>query len=188
MTEATESPAQQYQRLMVRLAGDGDPSERLEAQVDELAELILEAGDDIRERPAEGEWSVLELLGHMVDVEMVLGYRLRLSLCEPNPSHPAFDQDLWVEHQRYNEVADPAPLLAAVSALRPLNVALYRGSSSEQRARVALHAERGPESFDLTYRLLAGHGRFHMDQMRQTLAAIRARASAQSASNREDTL
>ncbi len=179
MVEDAAGAAQEYQQLMVRLAGGGDPSARLERQPEELEQLIAEAGGDLRTRPAPNEWSVLEILGHMVDVEIVLGYRLRLSLCEPDPQHPAFDQDLWVEHQHYNAMNDPAQLCAAIAALRPLNVALYRSSSPEQRARVAMHAERGPESMDMTYRLLAGHGHFHMDQMRETLSLVRRRAAGE---------
>jgi len=37
-----------------------------------------------------------------------------------------------------------------------------------------MHAERGPESYELMFRMLAGHDRFHLDQMRRTLATIRA--------------
>ena len=42
----------------------------------------------------------------------------------------------------------------------------------EERERFGLHAERGPESFDLLFRMLAGHDRFHLEQMRRTLEAV----------------
>jgi hypothetical protein len=35
-----------------------------------------------------------------------------------------------------------------------------------------MHSERGPESFDLTFNLAAGHDRFHLDQARRALAAL----------------
>jgi len=37
-----------------------------------------------------------------------------------------------------------------------------------------MHAERGPESYDLMFRMLAGHDRFHLNQMRETLRQLRA--------------
>jgi hypothetical protein len=37
-----------------------------------------------------------------------------------------------------------------------------------------MHAERGPESVDLTFRLMAGHDRFHLAQARRALDAVRA--------------
>jgi hypothetical protein len=36
-----------------------------------------------------------------------------------------------------------------------------------------MHSERGPESVDLMFRMLAGHDRFHLNQMRTTLATVR---------------
>jgi hypothetical protein len=35
-----------------------------------------------------------------------------------------------------------------------------------------VHAERGPESYELTFRLIAGHDRFHLAQARRALAAV----------------
>ncbi len=35
-----------------------------------------------------------------------------------------------------------------------------------------MHAERGPESFDLCFRMLAGHDRFHLAQAKRALEAV----------------
>jgi hypothetical protein len=37
---------------------------------------------------------------------------------------------------------------------------------------VGIHAERGRESFDLLFRMLAGHDRFHLAQARRALDAV----------------
>ncbi len=37
-----------------------------------------------------------------------------------------------------------------------------------------MHSERGPESYELQFRLIAGHDRFHLEQMRKTLASVKA--------------
>jgi hypothetical protein len=44
------------------------------------------------------------------------------------------------------------------------------------RARVGIHRERGRESFDLSFRMLAGHDRVHMAQARAALETVRARS------------
>jgi hypothetical protein len=36
-----------------------------------------------------------------------------------------------------------------------------------------MHAERGPESVDMMFRMLAGHDRFHLEQMARTLHGVR---------------
>jgi len=59
-----------------------------------------------------------------------------------------------------------------VTPLRFANVALWSSASDEDRARVGMHAERGPESFDLSFRMIAGHDRFHLAQARRSLEAV----------------
>jgi hypothetical protein len=57
--------------------------------------------------------------------------------------------------------------------LREANLRLWNKTAPADRARVGMHAERGPESVDLMFRLIAGHDRFHMNQMRETLRQLR---------------
>jgi hypothetical protein len=169
---------QAYQTMLIDLVGDDDPAVVQEATSATLREVIAAAGDHLRTRPAEGEWSVIELLGHMVDAEIISSARYRWVIAEVRPPLIGYDQDLWVDALGYGN-ADPGELLATFDALRTANLALWRCSTPEQRARDGLHAERGPESFDLMFHLIAGHGRFHIDQMRRTLDAVRAGAPSQ---------
>jgi hypothetical protein len=50
---------------------------------------------------------------------------------------------------------------------------LWATRKPEEFDRVGIHRERGPESYELTVRLLAGHDRFHIAQIERTLAALR---------------
>ncbi len=116
---------------------------------------------------------MLELLGHMVDAEMVMSARYRWTISQDKPPLLGYDQDLWVDRLRHNE-DEPDALLGTFSALRGANLGLWRRSSAANRERVAMHAERGAESYDLMFRMLAGHDRFHLNQMRETLRQVRA--------------
>ena len=164
-----------YQRLLLDLLGQDDPAAVQEATLATLEEAVSDAGPDLRRRPAPREWSVLELVGHLVDAEMVMAARYRWALSHDQPPLLGYDQDLWVEKLAHNE--DQADeLLPLFAALRAANLRLWRRSSAQARARVAIHAERGPESYDLMFRMLAGHDRFHLNQMRATLQQLRAGA------------
>jgi len=68
-----------------------------------------------------------------------------------------------------------ADLLAMFEPLRAANISLWRGTTDEQRARVAIHRERGPESYDLMFRMLGGHDRVHLAQAYRALEAARRR-------------
>ena len=160
--------------MLIDLVGHDDPALVQAATSGSLRHVIVEAGDLLRTRPAPGEWSVIELLGHMLDAEIVSSGRYRWVLAEDQPPLTPYDQDLWVAALGYND-ADPMDLLETFDALRAANLALWRRSTPEQRLRAGMHGERGPESFDLMFRLLAGHSRFHLDQMHRTLDAVRDR-------------
>jgi hypothetical protein len=164
--------AAEYQDLLVGLVGARDPAEVQADQPDRVDALLMEAGESLRIRPEPGEWSLLECVGHLVDAEMVYAGRYRWTLSHDEPPMIGYDQDLWVSRLRHNE-DDPRDLAMVFRVLRRANIQLWRRTTAEEKTRVGMHAERGPESFDLSFRLIAGHGIFHLAQARRTLAAIR---------------
>jgi hypothetical protein len=162
-----------YQQQLLALLGKDDPARVMELTEPLLRTVLTDAGSDLRKRPAPSEWSVLELLGHLVDAEIVMSGRFRWTVSQDEPPLLGYDQDQWVAHLRHNDDR-PDELLAVFSALRAANLRLWRQSSPDDRQRVAKHAERGPESYDLMFRMIAGHDRFHLNQMRETLRQLRA--------------
>jgi hypothetical protein len=162
-----------YQAMLLALVGDDDPAAIQAATPTELRALIDDAGAELRTRPAPNEWSVLELVGHIVDAELVVGTRYRFILAHEEPPIQPYDQDLWADRLHHND-AEPEELIAPFEALRAANLALWRRTTPDEHARIGMHQERGPESYDLTFRMLAGHDRFHIDQARNTLDQVRA--------------
>jgi hypothetical protein len=163
-----------YTEFVLAYLGDDDPEEVQASTPAALRELVGQAGDLVRVRPAEGEWSVLECLGHMTGAEIVSTARYRWIVAEDEPPLVAYDQDLWVERLRPND-EDPENVLGLFEALRKANLALWARSSKKERARVGMHTERGPESYELVFRLIAGHDRLHTEQAARTLESVRKR-------------
>ena len=159
VTQGTE-----YQRLLLSLLGERDPAEVMQATPGRLRALAAQAGEELRTRPEPGEWSVFECIAHIADAEIVISGRLRFILAQDEPPLPGYDQDLWVDklHQSHDESLDE--LLAWFDPLRAANLRMWHASSTSDRARVGMHSERGPESFELTFRLYAGHDLFHIAQ------------------------
>jgi DinB family protein len=164
--------AKEYQDMLTGLVGNRDPAEIQAEQPDQLQSLVREAGTDLRTRPERGEWSVMECAGHLVDAEIVYSGRYRWTVAHDEPPMIGYDQDLWVDRLRHQD-DDPEEVLSLFRALRRANLELWRRSPAEDRSRVAMHAERGPESYELSFRLIAGHGIFHLAQGRQALEGVR---------------
>jgi hypothetical protein len=171
--KAELSPGKQYQQMLMARVGEEDPALIQARTPDLVRQLVSDAGQELRTKPAPGEFSILELVGHMLDAEMVSATRYRWILAEDKPALPGYEQDEWVRVSTYGD-ADPAELLEAFSALRKLNLALWQRTPASERQRFGEHSERGPESYEVTFRLIAGHDLIHLDQGRETLAAVRA--------------
>jgi len=165
----TEAAA--YQDHLLGLLGDDDPAEVQAGTRAAFSSLVADAGDRIAERPEPDEWSVLECLGHAADAEIVYAGRYRWTVAHDEPPLIGYDQDLWVQRLHHGD-ADPGELLAVFEALRVANRTMWSRSTAQERVRVGMHAERGPESYDLSFRLIAGHDRFHLAQARRALDAL----------------
>ena len=169
------SDPQGYQQHLLRLLGDDDPAVVQAATPDALRTLSAEAGEDIRSVPEPGEWSVFGCLAHVVDAELVMSGRYRWVVAHDEPPLLGYDQDLWVDrlHSSDDDPETTDELLALFVPLRESNVALWKRTPADLRSRVGMHAERGPESYDLAFKMIAGHDRFHLAQAERALDAVR---------------
>jgi hypothetical protein len=156
------------QEYIVRILGylDGrDPIDILESTPAALAALVH--GTDaatIAKQPAPGKWSIQEILAHLADTEMVMGYRLRRILETDGVAIEAFDQNKWAAIGRYADV----PVTESLDRLRSLrrsHVRMLQSLTPAQLAHTGVHAERGPESVAHLSRLWAGHDLNHRAQI-----------------------
>ena len=165
----------EYQRTLLGRVGEADPAQVQAATPGQIRALIAEAGDDLRTRPQEGEWSVFQCISHICDAELVIAGRYRWILAHDEPEIVPYDQDLWVNRFHARQDEDVESLLSTFEALRRADIDLWRRTPTGDRARLGMHLERGPESYELTFRLTAGHDLVHMDQARKALSQVRAR-------------
>jgi hypothetical protein len=166
---------QAYRERLFRLLGDRNPLEVLAQTAASLADIVrTQSATVLRTRPFEGKWTPNEVIGHLADSEWVYGYRLRLILCEDNPTILGMNQDLWVAGQRHNE-REPSELVDTFRTMRQLNLALWNRMSPADLKRTGQHNERGPESLGVLLRMLAGHDLSHLDQITRYIQAVRQR-------------
>jgi hypothetical protein len=160
-----------YQSHLLGLLGDDDPAGVQARTPSTLRQLAAEAGPDLSLRPELEEWSAFECMAHITDAEVVMSGRYRWVLAQDEPPLIGYDQDLWVNRLHADDDGLDS-LLDLFDGLRLANVTLWQRTPIEQRQRVGMHAERGPESYDLAFRMIAGHDRFHVEQARRALEAL----------------
>lgn len=163
-SRSTEQTAA-YAAAVLNLLGAKDPIEVLRRTVP----AVERARDglsttQLTQPEALGKWSVRHVLQHLADSELVWGYRLRMVLAHDRPQLTGYDQDLWAERLRYDDV-DFEEALQDFTVLRTSNLRLLAGASREDLMRVAVHAERGEESVAHMIQLYAGHDLLHLQQI-----------------------
>jgi hypothetical protein len=94
----------------------------------------------LRRKPAQNKWCILEILGHLADIEVLYGYRLRQMLADKEPVIAPIDQDDWARNLGFLE-ATPDELLDAYQAARRANLRLLRRLKLADLEKGAFHPE-----------------------------------------------
>ena len=175
--QARESAAA-YVAALLDLLGDRDPMAVQRELLPELRRFTADLGEaDLRRPEAPGKWSVLQVVDHLADQEMVNAFRLRSIVAEERPPLRGYDQDRWATRLRYGETP-LAEVLDLLAALRERNLRLYAALREEELDRVGLHDERGEESARRLRALTAAHDLLHRRQLARIRLAIGRPASA----------
>ncbi len=161
----------QYGSEVLEQLGSRDPLAVLEALPVALANEITGLSiEELRRPEAPGKWSMIEVIQHLADAELVWAYRLRLILSEDRPRLNGYDQNEWANKLHYSEASlDEA--FDQIRIFRAANLRLIHSLSAEQLQRIGIHQERGPETIEHMIRFYAGHDLIH----RRQLARIRSR-------------
>ena len=135
------------------------------AAVSGLPEKVL------RYKPSPEKWCVLEVLGHLADVEIIYGYRLRHMLADTKPVIAPLDQDAWARNLNYLD-SPPSELVAFYGLGRHHNLRLLRSLKASDLSKGAFHPELQREMTvaDLVERM-GGHGAGHLQQIEKLKAA-----------------
>jgi uncharacterized damage-inducible protein DinB len=163
--------AQQYTQRILSHAQGQDPIKTQSATNKKMARLIKGVSTaKLRKRPAPDKWSVAEIVAHLADVEIVIGWRMRSVLAAPGTPVQAYDQNAWVVAGHY-EKRDLRKSIELHRVVREANLALLKSLSPEQWKHYGQHSERGQESIELIVRMVAGHDINHLGQIERILTA-----------------
>jgi DinB superfamily len=128
-----ETPQQYSQRIMKMIEGR-DPLKTQSATPKKLESLLKRApASRVRKRPTPDKWSVAEILAHLADTEIVVGWRIRSILGAPGTAIQAFDQDAWAAAGNYAK-RDPRK---SIDQSRALQITQSRTMEAFRHARGA---------------------------------------------------
>jgi hypothetical protein len=94
----------------------------------------------LRYKPAPDKWCILEILGHLADVEIVFGYRIRQILADPKSTVVPMDQEAWAKNLGYLETP-PAEMIALYGVNRHANLQILRRLKVADLERSVFHPQ-----------------------------------------------
>ncbi|MGH9739503.1 MAG: DinB family protein [Candidatus Acidiferrales bacterium] len=164
-----ETSAQYTQRMYGYL--DGRDPVKLQATAPAKLEKLLKGVTPAkaRKRPAPGKWSIAQIVAHLADAEVALGWRMRMVVSQPGEPIQPFDQDAWAAAMRY-EKRDPRKSREQYRSLREANVALLKSLTPDDWQKSAMHPERGEQTVRTIVEMTAGHDLNHLAQIERILA------------------
>jgi hypothetical protein len=145
--------------------GSVDPLEAL-AQTPRKIRALLEkwSARQWERSYAPGKWSARRILIHLAQAELALTTRVRFAASQDGYVAQSFDQDAWL---MLDDHADGPTALDAYTALRRLNLAMFKGMTPAQRKRRFMHPEFGTLTPDWVAAQLAGHDIHHLKQLKE---------------------
>lgn len=133
----------------------------LEQQLDSFPLLLKQiAVDKAAFAYAEGKWTILELIGHVLDTERIMAYRaLRIARNDKIPL-AGFDENDYVANARFAD-RSLGSMAEEFEHLRKANLFLIKSFSETELARVGISNEK-PISVKALVFIIAGHLNHHI--------------------------
>lgn len=153
------------------LSTGNDPLVVQESTAHTIAELVAGVPEArLLTRPHPDKWSVVEIVAHLAEDELVTSWRYRQMLENSGSTLAGFDQDKWALYGRYREWAI-GDALTMFRLLRQANLRMLRRLQPEELRCFGIHAERGQISIANLIAHMAGHDLNHIEQIRRALSA-----------------
>ena len=161
-----------YARAILDLLADKDPVTVLRQTPSALTQAIKGlTRDQLRIPEQPGKLSIVQVLQHLADSDLVWGWRLRMILAQDRPDITGYDQDLWADRLNYAD-ADADEAMSVFAVLRRANLKLIDRATPAELKRVGVHSERGEESIEYLLGLYAGHDLLHLRQIERIRASV----------------
>jgi uncharacterized damage-inducible protein DinB len=137
----------------------------------------------LRWKPEPQRWSIVEILAHLSDAEIVCSWRMRVAIGANGTPIQPFDQDVWASVFQYHK-RDAEGSLELFSVLREHNLTMLKNLPPQSWDNYGMHEERGKETIAHIVRMFAGHDTNHLLQVERLAHELRKRSKTASPKRR----
>ena len=144
---------------------EGNPLTILNDQIESIPTLFIKNADKANYAYAEGKWTLKEMLGHIIDTERVLTYRMMCFARNETQALPGFDEDTYVLNARFAE-RELTDLAEEFVALRKANMYLFKSLNEEELNRKGVASGREINVRSILF-IVAGHIIHHVSILKE---------------------
>lgn len=164
----------EYRARVLSYLGNREPMRVLGTTGGRLQRLLESVPSGVlSRRPAPGKWSIREIVAHMADAELAIGWRFRNMIATPGVHLQWWDQHLWSQVCRYGRLP-VAHSIGLFKSLRQSNLRLLRSiPRARWRACYGVHDKRGRQTVEDFVTMEAAHDLNHLRQVKDLLGVKR---------------
>ncbi|TKC58025.1 DinB family protein [Pedobacter hiemivivus] len=151
--------AEQYISLV-----EGDVFELLKRQATEFPDFVNDLVEKADYAYAPGKWTIKEIIGHIIDTERILVYRLTCFARGENHALPGFEEDDYVAQAHFKD-RSLLSLSEEFSLLRRANMYLFNSLIEKELNRSGTASERQITVRALLY-VIPGHVIHHIQTIK----------------------
>ncbi|SFH13280.1 DinB family protein [Pedobacter insulae] len=134
---------------------EGNVMDILEKQADDFPSFINSLANKGDYAYAPGKWTIKELVGHMIDTERILVYRLLCFVRGEAAGLPGFEEDDYVANAHFKD-GNLSSMAEEFSLLRKANLYLIKSLNEDELDRMGTSNGKRMSARAIVY-VLAGH-------------------------------
>jgi len=166
MTKPEPSEHPPYYTYYINLVKEKNGIEALDHQIIEMQQFIGVVPVDMEEFSyADGKWTIKEVLGHICDVERILGYRALCIARGELKALPGFDENQYVASANFNK-RSLYDLAHEFSIVRESNITMFKSFDQLTLSKMGL-ANNSKMSVRAILFMIAGHEKHHINIIKE---------------------
>jgi DinB superfamily len=155
-----------YRTRVLSYLGDEEPIGVQQPTPSQLDRRLRDvAPEELIRRPALETWSIAEIVAHLADAELAMGWRLRNMLANPGVALTWWDEAAWAERLGYAQQAASLFGRGLSGAAREQPATVGVGPARTVGGVLWVHEVRGRQTIEEFVGLEAGHDLNHLRQI-----------------------
>lgn len=161
-----EYNANSYQFRYIQAVTSGDAFKSLRENISIVENFFKSIPEDkLHFRYAEGKWTPIEILGHIIDTERILAYRALCLARNEKQALPGFDEEDYVKATNF-EKQSLRNLLQQYKAVRKSNILMFKTFTQRELKRIGTANGINYSARAMCW-LMAGHELHHINIIKE---------------------